>query len=159
MDTPMSPSAKAGSGNPLKQLEDFLDLYLVKKAPFQLPKGIKEFIVNFGPWITLILIIIGLPVLLLALGLTAVFLPFAAASAVAGGGVTSTLSLILTIVAVACEVIALPGLFKRSRHGWEFMFYATLASGVGNLLTANIGAVISVVISLYFVFQVKEYYK
>ena len=39
-----------------------LDEYLVKKAPFALPDGVKEFIVRFGPWISLVLLVLSLPV-------------------------------------------------------------------------------------------------
>ena len=43
-----------------KDLIGFLDFYLVKKAPFQLPDGAKEWIVQFGPWITVVLLILTL---------------------------------------------------------------------------------------------------
>ena len=32
-----------------KDLFGFLDFYLVKKAPFQIPDGGREFIVKYGP--------------------------------------------------------------------------------------------------------------
>ena len=41
-----------------KDLIGFLDFYLVKKAPFQLPDAAKEIIVKFGPWITVVLLIL-----------------------------------------------------------------------------------------------------
>lgn len=44
----------------MNQLEDLLTEYLVKKAP-ALPANVKEVIVNFAPWITLILVILALP--------------------------------------------------------------------------------------------------
>ena len=58
-----------------KDLIGFLDFYLVKKAPFQIPDGGREWIVKFGPWITVVLLILTLPILLFALGLGAIFMP------------------------------------------------------------------------------------
>ena len=59
----------------LKQLEDLLSEYLVKKAP-ALPANIKEAIVNFAPWVTLVVLILTLPVVLAVFGLGAFFAPF-----------------------------------------------------------------------------------
>jgi len=65
-----------------KDLIGFLDFYLVKKAPFQIPDTGRELIVRFGPWITVVLLILLLPILLFALGLGALVMPFAGAGGV-----------------------------------------------------------------------------
>ena len=145
------------SSNPITQLEDFLELYLVKKAPFQLPANVKEFIVKYGPWITLILVILSLPLLFAVLGLNMVFLNYMSYY----GGLHSEwgLSLILGLVALGLEVIALPGLFRRSKQGWNFLFYADLILIVEYVVTGNFGGIISSVIGFYFLFQIREYYK
>ena len=65
----------------------FLDFYLVKKAPFQIPDGGREWIVKFGPWITVVLLILTLPILLFALGLGAIFIPFGGIGYASGFGV------------------------------------------------------------------------
>ena len=59
-----------------KDLIGFLDFYLVKKAPFQIPDGAREWIVKFGPWITVVLLILTLPLLLVVLGIGTVLIPF-----------------------------------------------------------------------------------
>src|SRR5688572_3390229 len=69
-----------------KDLIGFLDFYLVKKAPFQIPDAGRELIVKFGPWITVVLLILLLPVLLFALGLGAFFIPFSGAAGVGYAG-------------------------------------------------------------------------
>jgi hypothetical protein len=61
---------------PPKDLIGFLDYYLVQKAPFQIPDGVREIIVKFGPWITLVLLVLMLPPLLLVLGVGTVLVPF-----------------------------------------------------------------------------------
>ena len=60
-----------------KDLIGFLDYYLVKKAPFQIPDNAKEWLVQYGPWITIVVIVLTLPAILALLGLGAVLLPFA----------------------------------------------------------------------------------
>jgi uncharacterized membrane protein YdjX (TVP38/TMEM64 family) len=59
-----------------KDLIGFLDFYLVKKAPFQLPLEIREFLVKFGPWIAVVFLLLSLPALLLMLGIGAAMVPF-----------------------------------------------------------------------------------
>ena len=70
-----------------KDLIGFLDFYLVKKAPFQIPDGAKEWIVKFGPWITVVLLILTLPILLFALGIGAIFMPVGGVGYATGFGV------------------------------------------------------------------------
>src|SRR3990167_11475335 len=94
----------------LQQLEDLLHEYLVKKAP-ALPGNIKEAIVNFAPWITLVILILTLPLVLAVFGLGAFFAPFSFL-----GGITAGTNYLLTIlfsgVQLVLEAMAIPGLFK-----------------------------------------------
>lgn len=140
------------------QLEDLLDVYLVQKAPFQLPAGLKQFIVNVGPWITLILMLLAVPVILAALSVSVFFLP-ASYVADAGFGASVMIGLIISIVEIGLYALALPGLFKKSKAGWNFLFYGTLVSAVYNLVTLQIlGLIIGTLISLYILFQIRSYY-
>lgn len=148
---------KSNSG--LAGLEGTLEKYFVDKAPFQLPDEIKEVIVKFGPWITLILMILSLPVIFAALGLTAVLSPFAM---MGGYGRTGfwMVPMILNIVVIVLELIALPGLFKRTMQGWRYAYYATLVSLIASLASYQIlGAIISALVGFYILFQVKSKYK
>lgn len=153
------PVPSQGNKSLIPQLEDMLDLYLVKKAPFQLPPSVKEFIVKFGPYITLVLMILALPVILLALGLSAVLLPAYGVATGVSAGISATISLVLAIVSLVLEAIALPGLFKRSKVGWNFVFYALLVSVVSYVIHLDIVSVIFSVVSFYFLFQIRSYYK
>lgn len=146
----------------LGQLEKTLDLYLGEKAP-QLPKNVREIIVNLAPWLTLIGIVISLPLVLLALGLGALATPFMFLAGPAAGvsyGVNYTISMVVLGVALVLDAFAIPGLFSRSRKGWRLVYWAVLVSLVSNLFTLNIvGGLVGALISLYFLFQIKEYYK
>ena len=156
MDLQVSPSNKSL----IPQLEDILDLYLVKKAPFQLPPNVKELIVKFGPYITLVLMILSLPVILVALGLSAVLLPMVGVAAGATVGITAMISLLFVVASLVLEAIALPGLFKRSKVGWNFLFYAILLSTVSYLVRLDIfSLIVGTLVSLYFLFQIRSYYK
>lgn len=142
----------------LKQMEDFFDTYLHKKAPFHLPPNAKEWIVKFGPWITLVLMLLSLPVILAAVGLATLFSPVA----VMYGAyrVTFLLGGIIGLVAFIMEAMALPGLFKRSLKSWHLVYYSVLVGAVGQLLGGHIiNLIVSVVISMYFLFEIREYYK
>lgn len=144
----------------VKQLEDVLDLYLVKKAP-ALPANIKQVIVNFAPWLIIIGIIFSIPAVFALFGLGSMMsaLPYGYAMG-ARFGLPYFLSIAFLVVIVVLEIMALPGLFSRSAKGWRFIFYSVLVSAVSSLVSFNLfGLVIGTLISLYLLFQVKEYYK
>jgi hypothetical protein len=141
--------------DPPKDLIGFLDFYLVKKAPFQIPDGGREVIVRFGPWIAVVLLILMLPVLLFAFGLGAIYIPFG------GIGYASRFGLltIFIIVEFGLMVAALPGLFARKMAGWRLLFYSQLASIVYNVLHGNIvGGLLFGLIALYVLFQIRQLY-
>ena len=138
-----------------KDLIGFLDFYLVKKAPFQLPDGVREFLVKFGPWIALVLLVLTLPLLLFALGIGTFLMPFGGVGYAAGFG----LSAIIALVNVVLLIAALPGLFARKVSGWRLMFYSELLSIVGSLISGSIvGGIIGGLIWLYILFQVRGLY-
>ena len=133
-----------------------LDEYLVKKAPFQIPDAGKEFIVRFGPWISLVLLVLLLPLLLVAFGIGTVFMPFGGVGYATGFG----LAAILAIVQIVLLAIALPALFARKMSGWMLLFYEQLVSFVGSVVSGSIvGGLIGLVIGLYILFQVREKYR
>ncbi len=142
----------------LSRLETTLDEYLVKKAPFTLPVNAKEFFVKVIPFLTIIFVVLAIPILLALLGLTAILSPFAMFTGIHYG--TNILSTILLIVAMIFEAMAISGLMNRKVAGWRNLYYATLITLVSNLIEFNIvGGLFSALISLYILFQVREYYK
>ena len=138
-----------------RDLIGFFDFYLVKKAPFQLPKEVKEFLVKFGPWIALVWLVLSLPALLVMLGIGTAFMPF-------GGAVYSVGFTFVSVVLLAQLVLlglALPGLFKRKMSAWRLMFYSQLIGIVSSLLMGSIfGAIIGGLIGLYILFQIRPLY-
>ena len=142
----------------LKQLESILALYFGEKAP-ALPKDWKELIVKIAPWLALIVALLSLPAILAILGIGALFMPFS----YLGGmryGVGFTFNWVLIVITALVTVLAIPGLFKRSRQGWALLFYASLISIVEGVLAMRLGGVIiGTLINWYILFQVREYYK
>jgi hypothetical protein len=138
-----------------KDVIGFLDFYLVKKAPFQIPDAGREWIVKFGPWITVVLLVLTLPLLLVALGIGAAAMPFGGVGYATGFGVMT----IVLIVELGLMIAALPGLFARKMAGWTMLFYSQLVGIVYNVLTGNVvGGLLFGLIGLYILFQVRTLY-
>ena len=138
-----------------KDLIGFLDFYLGRNAAIQLPAEVKEFLVKFGPWIALVLLVLWLPGLLVMLGLGTAFMPF-------GGAVYSvgfTFASVFLLAQLVLLGMALPGLFKRKMSAWRLMFYSQLVGIVFSLLMGSIlGAIIGGLIGLYVLFQIRPLY-
>ena len=144
------------TNEPPKDLIGFLDFYLVKKAPFQIPDGGREWIVKFGPWITVVLLILTLPLLLVALGIGAVFVPFGGVGYATGFGVLT----IFVIVEIGLMIAALPGLFARKMAGWRC---SSTRSWSASSTTCSVGSIVGGLlfglIGLYILFQVRALYR
>ncbi len=148
----------------LRGLEGIFDTYLRIKAPFQLPVKARDFIVQYGPWISLVLLIIAavaiIPLLALALGLTVITMPFQAAAGTVYVTTGNYLQLGIGLVSMVMQGIAIPGLLKRKLSGWHMAYYASLLSVLGSLVSGHIvSAILSLLISMYILFQVRSYYK
>ena len=162
---------------PLAKLEAWLYEMLVVKAPYQLPKGLKNWIVQYGPWITLVLGIILLltviPALMAAVAVTSLTSSYYGgiygAAVAASVGPMFYLSLAVLAVQLVIMFISIPMLLKRQRKGWLLVFYSNIVSLVYSAVNTfsyggfNIGGlfmgVISAAIGLYFIFQIRSYYK
>lgn len=147
----------------LGKLEVTLEEYLVKKAP-AIPKEWKEVIVKFGPYLAIIGVVMGVPGVLALLGAGTVLAPLGLVGGMMAGrpflGFGYLVSVVFLGVMVVLEALAIPGLFSRSKKAWTFLYWSALVGIVQNIVTFNIGGiVIGGLISMYFLFQVKEYYK
>lgn len=161
--TPINPMP--GASQPpaqgfLKQMEEFFDTYLHKKAPFHLPPNVKEWIVKYSPWITLVVLVLAIPAVLFALGIFAITAPAMMAYGGYHYGPTFMLSGLFGLAVLIMEAVAIPGLMKRSLKSWHIIYYSMLVSAVGQLLGGSvIGMLIGLIIGLYFLFEIREYYK
>jgi len=142
----------------VSQLEDTLEVYLVKKAPFSIPENWKELIVQFTPYLT-ILGIVG-SVLILFGALLSPFTAFLGPRYALSYSFNYVLSMVALAVVVVLEAMAVPGLFKRQEKAWRFLFYASLVNAVSGFLGGDwVGMIIGTLLFWYVLFQVKEYYR
>ena len=143
------------------QLETMLDEYLGKKAP-AMPENVKETLASFGPYLSIISIVIALPAItaILGLGSMLTFLtPFAGVPYM-NLGASYYIGVVGIIISAVFNGLAIPGLFKRSMGAWKYMYYASLASFVGTVIQGNVtSALIGALIGMYILFQVKSKYK
>lgn len=146
----------------LSQLEDTLELYLVKKAP-QLPKAVKDLVVVLTPWFTLLGVVFSIPLVFVAFGLSALIGPLSVITGPVSAinyGIGYTFSMVILAIALVFDAIAIPGLFGRKAKGWKYIYWATLISFLSSLFSFNLfGGLLGTLISLYFIFQIKTYYK
>lgn len=145
----------------LESLEEKLDLYFNKKAP-ALPAGVKDFLVSIGPWLVLISVVLSVPALLALIGISSFVMPYSSMGMMGyySSGSMWMVSNVLLVVTLVLEALAVPGLFNKTKQGWNFIFYASLVSIISSLVYLNLlGAVISAVISFYFLFQLRSYYR
>jgi hypothetical protein len=141
---------------PPKDMIGFLDYYFVKKAPFQLPMNVKEGIAKYGPWISIVLLVLLLPPILIVFGIGTLLIPFAGPTY----GTSFTWLTLLTIVQVGMLIAALPGLFARKMQGWRLIFYSRILSILSLLLSGSIvNAIVGALVSFYILFQVRALYE
>lgn len=135
-----------------KELEP---IFLQKFPPFS--ESVKEFLVQYGPYIILILSILGVVGLLTALGLGGAVL--GAGGLTAGIGFNAYIGIALGIVTLVMYLMAFSPLKARKRAGWNLLYYALLISLISNLVQLSIlGFIIGGVIGFWVLFQIREKY-
>jgi hypothetical protein len=141
---------------PTLPLEKELLPLFTEKAPFQIPDEWQEVMVKYGPYILLILV----PLSLLAIGIGAIATIFSAFTL----NFLGSISLLLTILSMILNLVALPGLFSRSRSsGWTLLYYGFLLNTLASLVTLSIVGILSGAIGFliggFILFQIRGKYK
>lgn len=137
----------------MKELDKVIDYLagIYKNLP-PLPKGFTDFIVLVLPWITLIFGVLGVIGTLTAMGVVGL-----------GGGIAATtgfsISVVVNLVANAVSLVAVPSLFSKKILGWKLLFLSELLGIVAAVFSISIFGVLFALIWIYFLFQVKSYYK
>jgi len=152
------------STNPISEqltsLEGLLEGYFVKQAP-AMPVGLKDFLVAFAPYLSILGVAIAVPGLFTLFGLIgfgSALMPAAVLGSVFLPQII--LSIALAIPSLILQIMAIPGLFAKTQTGWRFMFWAQLFSIVSQVIQFNIiGIILGVVLGFYILFQVKDRYK
>lgn len=151
--------AKSDFSKNLNQLEEVLEKYLVDKTP-SIPDDWKELIVKFAPYLTIFGLIFLAPTILGAFGFGAYFLSFNPFYGRAFFGFNYWLHILFVTIEVVFMALAVSPLFKKEEKGWRYLYYGALVSGVSSLISFDlVGFIVGTGLSLYVLFQVKEYYK
>lgn len=151
-------ASSTGVGSAFSQLEDTLNEYFGQKAP-ALPTGVKDFIVKIAPWLVLLGVIVSIPAVLALFGLSLFVAPISMMGG-ANQGIAYLASMAILVVSVILDALAIPGLFKRAKQGWNFVFYASLLSLLQSAINLQlVSLVVGALISFYILFQIRDYYK
>ncbi|ACT96164.1 hypothetical protein [Dyadobacter fermentans] len=135
-----------------KELEP---IFLQKFPPFS--ESVKEFLVQYGPYIILVLSVIGVLGLLTALGVGGAVFGMGGASV--GIGFNFYLGIVLGIVTLVMYLMAFTPLKARKRAGWNLLYYALLLGLVSNLIQLSIFAfIVGGLVGFWVLFQIREKY-
>jgi hypothetical protein len=153
----------ADLGSMFVKLETTLEEYLGKKAP-QLPKSWRDIVVKFAPYLAIIGVVLGIPGVLALLGIGTFIVPLGTVGGIISGrpflGIGYLVNVIFLGVTIVLEGLAIPGLFSRTKKAWNLLYWCALVGAVQNIISFNVGGlIIGTLLSLYVLFQVKEYYK
>ena len=141
----------------MEQLDQTLHQYLVKQAP-KMPEKWQNVLVQYLPWITLIILILALPAVFALLGLSFLAAPLWMMAGV-HVGMVYYLAMVFLIVTLVLEAMAIPGLMKRQKKAWRLLYYSALLSALYNLLSFNLwGLIIGTLVSFYILFQIEHLY-
>lgn len=125
-----------------------------------LPTNVKNLMVKFAPILALVFGVLGILGAIAATGFLAVLSPVVVLGGgfgVAAGGIVGS---ILMLVSSVMMVMAYTGLRDHKMVGWKYSFWSQTVSVAGSVLALNlVGALISVVVGYYLLFQIKSYYK
>lgn len=146
----------------LLSIENTLLPYFTTKLP-SLPADIKKLLVQLTPIYAIISVVLGILGLLVLIGLGTLIAPISFMFGVTSTGVFQPgyiLTILFLIPTTILQAMAIQPLSQQRKKGWDLLFYAALLQFVSNVVEFNIfGAVISALISLYLLYQIREYYK
>ncbi|MCE7040874.1 hypothetical protein [Dyadobacter sp. CY312] len=135
-------------------LEKELEPIFLEKLP-AFPENVKEPIAQYGPYVMLVLAIIGLFGLLTAFGIGTAAIGVGVAAY--GGGFNFYIGIAFAALTMVLYLMAFTPLRARKRAGWNLIYYATLLNLVGSILQLNIlGALIGAFIGFWILFQVRD---
>lgn len=136
----------------MSSFKDTLSKYFVDKAP-KLPEKVKDVLVIIAPWLTIVSVV-GMATA--ALSWLKWQNQFRAMNILFPG---ATVSLALNVASAVIMAMAIRGLFARTRKAWDLVFAASVIGIVGEIISINIvSAIISFIISMYFLFQLRDRY-
>ncbi|MFH1601868.1 MAG: chromate transporter [Candidatus Shapirobacteria bacterium] len=130
----------------LKKLDNFFNDLFLKKAP-QLSIKFRQGIVKYLAWIILFFVVLSIP------GIFSSLISGLIPSSLAG-----IVFFLLGASQVVLEAIALPGLFSKTRKGWQLLYYSGLVGIFASLFSLSLFSLIFTGVGLYFLYQIRSCY-
>ncbi len=141
----------------LYKIENFGFRYFYQKAP-GIPEGPRRLIAKFIPWCLILFIIWQLYGLVQYISFELVT-PSISYLYVFGSGGFGIFGIMLVGMSVVMELVALPGLMRYKRIGWQYFFYGQVLAIFNEMIHFNlINLIFGGLISLYLLFQIRGYY-
>jgi len=132
-------------------LEPELASIFADHVPFQLPNSVRNSLVHYLPYVLALLLPLSLLILVFSGGL-ALLDGFAL-------HLKSSLSLLVGALSLVWGMLALPGLFRRTRRGWATLYRAELLYCLSALIGTDLGGLLLVfVLGFYLLFQIRTHY-
>ncbi len=142
-------------GNPAI-LEKELEPFFLKTLP-PLPDNFKEALVKYWPWVLLVLLVLTVPMVLALLGMSSALNAALAASNMPGGSFYYVW-MVVFLGSLVLTILGLLGLFKKTRQGWVYMYYAQWLNVISNILFLSVFGILLSVLWIYFLYQIRSYY-
>ncbi len=137
-------------------LEKELESVFIEKFP-SFPEELKEGIAKYGPYVMLVVAVLGLIALLGAGGLGSVVFGLGGGSYTMG--FKFYVAIVVGIITSIIYIMAFTPLKARQKKGWRMLYYGLLISLVGSLIQLQIlSLIIGGVIGFWILFQVREKY-
>jgi hypothetical protein len=156
MEETNTPKTNADLSSLLAQLTNFFEDIFLKKAP-GMPVAVKEILVKYGPYITILMLVLSIPTVLFILGVGAALTPYGYA---ARAGLGFSFAVIFLVVSMVMQGLSVSGLLARKMSGWNWVYWSVLVNIIYSVLSLNIvGGLISAVLGLWVLFQIREYYR
>ena len=122
----------------LTKLEAIFDEYFIDKAPFAFPGSLKDFLVKIAPYLTILFVIVSIPAVLALFGLGTFFHSMMWSGYYGGSEIMFYIIGILTLIILLLQILAIPGLFARTKQAWNLIYYIQLISLIMSVLQGNI---------------------
>jgi hypothetical protein len=130
-------------------LEEAAERQLGAHSKLLLPRRHQAAFVRYAPFLALLFLPLRVAAVMLLLGVSAL-------AAVLGSPSLSVA--LLSVVALLLSVLALPGLFRRSRRGWALYTYSLLVGALISLLQLSLFGLLVSAGLVWLAFQVKYHY-
>jgi hypothetical protein len=139
-----------------------LEPYFTQKSPVQLPDEWRRRLADWS-WIAALVVgLISVPAALALFGLSG-FVGVIAASVGVNLGPWLFIANLFMVAEMVLLFLSVPGLKAKQAQGWKYALYGELLSAVYAVMTLSmsnwIGKALGVIISLWFLFQIKREFK